>query len=348
MLDILLLNQARISAIEDLKKILEEKEGLQTEICRLQSEIAEVVTLNKLSPEKKMEMVDEPGLNAEVLSLKEELHTLRRENKLLTDEIGILQKKLSDVKSIDAGVFLTKEGNDSDSIRGNLEAECKDLREKLENLQILLDNMKHEKLHLEIERLQSSPREENDTRISLEVSQKQNELLQHKVESLEERLRISDEEIDAQIELYQTSVKEFHETLDSLKEESKKRSTRGKKNDMPWNFWSRMLLTLDGWFLEKKINFDEATLLREMARKRDSQIQDAFIACKDKSEHEAINILLNLTSPLKRSASLNSIKMRLNHYLYLSFDLYGVIFFYSSGLHIVHIAAEMAPVAKVN
>ncbi|CAA6661287.1 unnamed protein product [Spirodela intermedia] len=106
----------------------------------------------------------------------------------------------------------------------------------------------------------------------------------------------------------QASVKEFQETLSSLKEE----------NDMPWKFWSHLLLTLDGWFLEKKISIDDAKLLREMARKRDVRIRDAYIACKDKSDNEAVTILLNLTKSLK-----------------------------SSGLHIVHIAAEMAPVAKV-
>ncbi|MED6192878.1 putative starch synthase 4, chloroplastic/amyloplastic [Stylosanthes scabra] len=87
---------------------------------------------------------------------------------------------------------------------------------------------------------------------------------------------------------------------------------------MPWEFWSRLLLMIDGWSLEKKISMDDANLLREKVWKRDRRIKEAYMACKEQSETEAISAFLRLTS----SAT-------------------------SQGLHVIHIAAEMAPVAKV-
>ncbi|CAA7397654.1 unnamed protein product [Spirodela intermedia] len=373
--NILLLNQARISALEDLDNILVEKKGLHAEINRLEIELSEIGTRNKVSVEEKMDMngfegqVDEAKeeissgksfmkmerskhFNADgtftdidFLSLNEELCSLREENMSLKDDINILKKKLSDIKSADERVLLIEEkhsflesavkeqesdATDSVSKLATLENECSNLRRKVENLQMLLDSttkqadqvaellQKNEELQRKVEKLESFLKEENGYKISLESTKKHNELLQQKVEILEERLQISDQEIDSHIELYQASVKEFQETLSSLKEESKKRSVQLTSDDMPWKFWSHLLLTLDGWFLEKKISIDDAKLLREMARKRDVRIRDAYIACKDKSDNEAVTILLNLTKSLK-----------------------------SSGLHIVHIAAEMAPVAKV-
>ncbi|KAH0467281.1 hypothetical protein IEQ34_004519 [Dendrobium chrysotoxum] len=58
--------------------------------------------------------------------------------------------------------------------------------------------------------------------------------------------------------------------------------------------------------------------LREMVWKKDRQICEAYLACNGKHEHEAIVTFLKLTQPQT-----------------------------SQGLHIVHIAAEIAPVAKV-
>lgn len=361
LLDILLLNQARISALEDLDKILIEKEGLQAEISRLEIELSDIDTENKESAEEKMDMnvlesqVDKTkkeissGQNlvelerrkhfnpdgtftdVDFFSLNAELSSLREENMSLKDDIKILQNKLSDIKATDERVLLKEEEHsflksavkeqeskhadaaNSVSKLAALEEECNNLRGKLENLQILLDSttkqadqvvellQKNEELQSKVEKLESSLKEENEYKISLESAKKHNGILQQKVEILEERLQISDQEIDSHIELYQASVKEFEETLSILKEESKKRSIQLPSDDMPWKFWSRLLLTLDAWFLEKKISIDEAKLLREMARKRDVRIRDAYVSCKDKSDREAVTILLNLTKSFKRS-----------------------------------------------
>ena len=65
--------------------------------------------------------------------------------------------------------------------------------------------------------------------------------------------------------------------------------------DMPWEFWSQILLTIDGWMLEKKLSAKDAALLREKVRKRDRSIHDTYKACKEQNEHEAISAFLRLT-----------------------------------------------------
>ncbi|XP_028764808.1 probable starch synthase 4, chloroplastic/amyloplastic [Neltuma alba] len=85
---------------------------------------------------------------------------------------------------------------------------------------------------------------------------------------------------------------------------------------MPWEFWSQLLLIIDGWSLEKKISIQDAKVLREKVWKRDRCILETFMAVKEQSEDEIISALLATSAT-------------------------------SSGLHVVHIAAEMAPVAKV-
>ncbi|KAK4271809.1 hypothetical protein QN277_020444 [Acacia crassicarpa] len=85
---------------------------------------------------------------------------------------------------------------------------------------------------------------------------------------------------------------------------------------MPWEFWSNLLLIIDGWSLEKKISIEEAKVLREKVWKRDRSILHTYMSVKEKSEHEIISAFLATSAT-------------------------------SSGLYVVHIAAEMAPVVKV-
>ncbi|KAG2626190.1 hypothetical protein PVAP13_3KG327500 [Panicum virgatum] len=87
---------------------------------------------------------------------------------------------------------------------------------------------------------------------------------------------------------------------------------------MPSEFWSRISLLIDGWSLEKKISNNDANILREMAWKRDNRLREAYLSSGGMAERELIDSFLKMA-------------------------LTGT----SSGLHIVHIAAEMAPVAKV-
>nr|GEW61034.1 probable starch synthase 4, chloroplastic/amyloplastic [Tanacetum cinerariifolium] len=80
----------------------------------------------------------------------------------------------------------------------------------------------------------------------------------------------------------------------------------------------RLLLMVSAWSLEKNIHEDEAKILRGMTWKKDAHIQDVYMECKDKSDCKILAAFRNLTS----SSS-------------------------SSGMHVIHIAAEIAPIAKI-
>ncbi|KAK7363272.1 hypothetical protein VNO77_05408 [Canavalia gladiata] len=383
--NILLLNQARVRALEDLEKILAEKEVLQGEINILEMRLAETDARIKVAAQEKIhvellegqleKLRDElaqkgsaEGRHAELHDLQngvssdaypqshnesshpltEELNALRAENASLKNAIESFKTQLKDVKNNDERlVVLEKERSSLESALKDLESkvslsqedasklstlkfECKDLWEKVENLQSLLDKatkqadqaiivlQQNQDLRRKVDKLEASLEEANIYKLSSDKLQKYNELMQQKIKLLEERLQKSDEEINSYVQLYQQSVKEFQDTLDTLKEESKRRALDEPVEDMPWEFWSQLLLLIDGWTLEKKITVDDAKLLREKVWKRDRRISDTYMACKEQREDETISAFLGLLSSET-----------------------------SPGLHVIHIAAEMAPVAKV-
>lgn len=364
--DILLLNQARVQALDDLHKILGEKEALQGEINVLEMKLAETDARIKVATQEKIhvELLEdqlqklqneltcrggsESGEldiyenqnkipNGELVlnnngihSLSKELDSLRTENLSLKNDIEELKEELNNVKDTDERVvMLEKERSFLESSLKELESklstsqedvsklstlkvECKDLYEKVENLQGLLNKatkqadqailvlQQNQELRKKVDKLEESLDEANVYKLSSEKLQQYNELMQQKMKLLEERLQRSDEEIHSYVELYQDSVKEFQDTLNSLKEESKKRALDEPVDDMPWEFWSRLLLIIDGWLLEKKISANEAKLLREMVWKRDGHILDAYMTSKEKNEREAISTFLKLTSSSRR------------------------------------------------
>lgn len=263
-------------------------------------------------------------------SLTKELHLLRSENVSLKNDIQTLQEKLSNVSNTDQyPVFLEKErsilepslkdlefklstSQEDVSELSALKVECKDLRKRVEDLQVLLDKateqenkatlimQQNPELQEKVEKLEASLEEANVFKLSYEKFQLDNELMQEKIDLLEDRLQRSDEELHSYIKLYQESVNEFQDTLDTIKEASKNKAIDEPVNDMPLEFWSRILLLIDGWLLEKKISGDDAKVLREMAWRRDARIYDAYMACKEKNELEAVAMFLNLTSSSKR------------------------------------------------
>ncbi|XP_007025145.2 PREDICTED: probable starch synthase 4, chloroplastic/amyloplastic isoform X2 [Theobroma cacao] len=383
--NILLLNQARVHALEDLHKILSEKESLQGEINILEMRLAEADARIKVASQEKIhvelledqleklrnELIHRGGSGKSELelyenqnkiskeemllardrhvhSLSKEVDSLRTENLALKHDIQALKSMLSNVKDTNEHMVtlenersflesalkeleskLSVSQQDSSNISA-LKVECKDLWAKVENLQLLLDKatkqadqaisvlQQNHDLRKKVDKLEESLEDANVFKLSSEKIQHYNELMQQKMKLLEERLQKSDQEIHSYVQLYQESVQEFQETLDSLKEESKKRALDEPVDDMPWEFWSHLLLTIDGWVLEKKISSSDANLLREFVQKRDRRIHDAFMACKEKNEREVISKFLHLTSSQA-----------------------------SPGLYVIHIAAEMAPVAKV-
>lgn len=269
--------------------------------------------------------------NVPIDSLTKELHLLRSENAILKNDIHTLKEELSNAKNADQHLaFLEKERSVlesslkdlgsklSTSLEDGLElsalnAECMDLRKRVEDLQVLLDKatkqadqgilvlQQNQELQEKVEKLEESLEEANIFKLSSEKLQQDNELMQQKIDLLEDRLQSSDEELQSYIKLYQESVKEFQDTLDTIKEASKKTAIDEPVNDMPLEFWSRLLLLIDGWLLEEKISSDDAKLLKEMTWKRDARIYDAYMACKEKNELEAVALFLNLTSSPKRT-----------------------------------------------
>lgn len=371
--NILLINQARVRALEDLQKVLAEKKALQAEVNDLEMRLAETdarievadqekthVELMEGQLEKLRNELAEKGSteesNAElhelhndrIRSLTEELNSVREENASLKNAIESFKIQLNEVKNNDERlVVLEKERLFLESTLKDLESklsispedvselstlrvECKHLSDKVENLQLLLDKAteqadqavivleENQDLQRKVDKLETSLEEANVYKLSSDKLLKYNELMQQKIKLLENSLQKSDEDINSYIQLYQQSVNEFQDTLDILKKESKRKTLDEPVEDMPWEFWSQLLLLIDGWTLEKKIAVDDAKLLREKVWKKDKSISDVYMACKGKNEDEAISAFLGLTS----SAT-------------------------SPGLYVIHIAAEMAPVAKV-
>ncbi|KAL2343682.1 hypothetical protein Fmac_004967 [Flemingia macrophylla] len=285
--------------------------------------------------------------NDSIHSLTEELNSLRAENAYLKNAVESFETQIIDVKNNDERlVVLEKERSSFESALKDLKSklstsqddsklstltdECKDLWDKVENLQLLLDKatkqadqativlQQNQDLQRKVDKLEASLEEANNYKLSSDKLQKYNELMQQKIKLLEDRLQKSDEEINSYVQLYQQSEKEFQDTLATLKEESKKRTMDEPVTDKSWEFWSQLLLLIDGWALEKKISVDDASFLREKVWKKDRSICDTYMACKGQSEDEAISSFLGLLSSKT-----------------------------SPGLHVIHIAAEMAPVAKV-
>jgi DNA repair exonuclease SbcCD ATPase subunit len=367
MLDTLLLNKARVFALDDLERIFHEKDKLQGEINVLEMRLAENDAKMKVAAQEKIRVElleaqleklrnelaqrgatersvfdlyesqnnvfnkEAPLLqNSSVHSLSEELSLLRSENMSLKNDIEALREELSNVKNTDERVaILVKQhslmksslqdleskliaSEEDVSKLSSLKVECKDLWEKVDTLQALLDKatkradqailvlQQNQDLRKKVDKLEKSLEEAVVYKLSSEKLQQYNELMQQKMKLLEEHLQRSDEEIHSYVRLYQDSVQEFQDTLKSLKEESKKRALDEPIDDMPWEFWSHLLLIIDGWLLEKKISTDDAKLLREMVWKRDGRICEAYMESREKNEREAVSRFLKLTSSPKR------------------------------------------------
>lgn len=262
-------------------------------------------------------------LDINALPLGEELRCLRKENMLLMEDIQILKSRLSDMEQTEERVLiLEKEKSMLDATIKDLEfrlslaqedvsklaivkSECRSLQEKVENLQVLLENAteqanqadkvleQNHELQRKVEKLEVSLGEANASKTSSNKSEEYNEQLQLKIKMLEQRLQMSDQEILSKVHSFQESVKEFQNSFNKL-EGGKRNALVEPADDMPWEFWSRLLLTIDCWLLEKKISPSDAKLLREMAWKRDGQIRDTYLTCKGKNEQDAVEMFLKL------------------------------------------------------
>ncbi|XP_021303377.1 probable starch synthase 4, chloroplastic/amyloplastic isoform X2 [Sorghum bicolor] len=328
--NILLLNQARLQALGRADKILKEKEALEQKINILEMKLSETGTQSVLSSEVKS---DAEGLEFDVV---------KEENVLLKDDMNFLKAKLIEITETEESLFkLEKERALLDASLRELEctfisAQSDMLKlgplqqdawwEKVENLEDLLDStanqVEHAALTLDgyrdfpdkVEKLKASLGATNVSKFCLYLV----DILQQRLKSVEERFQACSHEMHSQIELYEHSIVEFQDTLSKLINESEKKSMEHYAEGMPSEFWSRISLLIDGWSLEKKISINDASMLREMAWKRDNRLREAYLSSRGMEERELIENFLKMALP-------------------------GT----SSGLHIVHIAAEMAPVAKV-
>lgn len=372
--NVLLLNKARVQALQDLEKILVEKEALQREMTNLEIKLAEKDSLLEVSAPDKVhadpgsetvptELFNSQGVSVDVLKgkniirssdvsdvhfLSEEIDSLRLENASLRSDLQLLKTQLNQIGATDNHVqMLEKERSVLESsLRGlqeeldssrqevsnlsALEFECKTMYQKVENLQELLDRatrranqaifvlQENQELRKKVDKLEDSLEEAKVYKLSSEKLQQYNDLMQQKIKILDQRLEKSDAEINGYVRSYEDSVKEFQDTLNHLKEEGKRRYVKEDQNDMPVGNWSGLLLRIEGWLLEKKVSMEDAKLMREMVWSRDGRICKAFLSCKAKNDDETICTLLQMISSSERP-----------------------------GLHVVHVAAEMAPVAKV-
>ncbi|XP_041994203.1 probable starch synthase 4, chloroplastic/amyloplastic [Salvia splendens] len=372
-MNINLLNDVRIRALEDLEKFLSEKKSLQGEINTLEMKLAETVARLKVATEEKIhvelledqleklriELSSREELEQDmnnvvsssqfdiVSSFSQEIDSLRSENMTLQDELQALKAELSHITGTEQRVQTLEDersllqssfrelecklaASHEDVLKiSSLKSERKSLYEKVEDIQTLLDKAteqaeqaiealkQNQELLKKVDWLEESVSKPN-YKLSSEKIQQHTELMQQNIELLDNRLQNSDEATHYYIKLCQDSMKEFQDTLNALKEESKKRQEHGSVRDKPSEFWSNLLLLVDGWFLEKKISVDQVKLLREMIWNRERSISDSYMSMQGKSEREIISTFLRLTSPTT-----------------------------GERLHIIHIAAEMAPVAKV-
>lgn len=264
--------------------------------------------------------------SSQIGSFSQELDLLRAENLSLKDELQVLKVELGNIRETDQRIQMLEEERSSleSSLKelefrfaashediskvSSLKSECNSLYEKVEDLQTMMDKatkqadqailvlQQNQELRKKVDQLEESLNEAGAYRLSAEKMQQYNELMQQKIRLLDERLQRSDEEIHSYVQLYQDSMKEFQDTLNKLKEESKKSGQDTSVDDKPAAFWSTLLLTVDGWFLEKKISVDQAKLFREMIWNREESICDAYMSSKEKNEREIIATFLKLTS----------------------------------------------------
>lgn len=73
--------------------------------------------------------------------------------------------------------------------------------------------------------------------------------LRDQVLLLEKRLSESDEEIRSQLEVYLAEVESFQTTLEDLKAENETGIVQVPVGEMPWDFWSGLLLRIDALML---------------------------------------------------------------------------------------------------
>jgi chromosome segregation ATPase len=316
-----------------LKTSVQEKSKiklLEQEVETLQERLSEGKELQNSFSQQNADYV-ELSRNVEKLkaeagksdSLTMEIEKLAKENVMLQRKLESLQSKLVDSNRKDE--IITQLLSEKDSIeKARAEAEKKlglaetkalelaklELEEQVtrENLQAsekgknsLVTNsrggVESQTVRDRFEQLQSQLLKLEAENETLKHAQLENEVLRSQIGILEQCLADSDADIRSQLQVYQAEVESFQNTIEQLKAVN---SVSPVVDDMPWEFWSSVLLSLDGWLLEKKLLFEDATALRELAWKRDSSIKDAFLTRKEATDDVILSGLEELLRKKKR------------------------------------------------
>ncbi|KAJ7552264.1 hypothetical protein O6H91_06G048000 [Diphasiastrum complanatum] len=226
------------------------------------------------------------------------------ENKVLKAEVDRLQSQLT---GFSAAKALRKGGPVLQRDRGTLDKGNLDGNRDIEALQ------------QEIFELQAELGKGEEERNILQKAQMENRILKEQVKMLRERLSESDAEIRSQLESYQTELVFFQASVRKLQLQIKAGMVQVPVGEMPWEFWSSLILRIDAWILAKSISVEDGAELWLMVWQRDARIRDAYVALQEEKEEKLVIAgLIELINSRKRP-----------------------------GLYIINIAAEMAPVAKV-
>ncbi|KAH7447872.1 hypothetical protein KP509_01G125000 [Ceratopteris richardii] len=374
--NILSLNQARMQNLEQLEQTLRENEALkeQVNVLKLRLEEADIRLKTADQEKSKIKLLEQ---EVEMLKEKEEINALSNdddgdhislsehmkamesesvklaavdvelkrfkiENETLHKEIKFLQNELANASK--EVKFLEQLKQERNSLQKKL-AESQGKVAEANSMALELAKLKLEK---QIERENpkrietSGPSLNNTEEYSNKVSkdsindleslvlklesdneilkkvQAENEELRTQIQLLEQSLVDSDALIRSQLESYQSEVETLYSSLENLKAEKVAHSEESRVVHVPWELWSHILTFIDKLLLEKKLSLSESAALREMAWRQELKIRDVFVTQKGQPDEDIVSGLLELLKAKKRP-----------------------------GMHIVHIAAEMAPVAKV-
>ncbi|KAG6554493.1 hypothetical protein Mapa_003871 [Marchantia paleacea] len=384
--NIILLNQVRARALEELENVRSVKDDLQGQVHVLSARLAEADAKAKLGDQAKEKnkflegelnslqaRLDEKEHEAKAaLQLKAEYVTLQQQAQNLAARLEASSAAGSEVKVLKSQIEAYEEEvknlrkcvadlNVKEEVVQQLEGEKQTIQEyahclelklaeveenEIENarlkareaaLQAELVRLKAELeetsdgsvvtpqlvtetdlLRKQLQALQESMKSAEEDQLALNMVQAENAALREQVQILQQRILESDTEIRQQLELYQDEVEAFQSSLEGLKADSGLGIAQVPVGEMPWDFWSNLLLRIDALMLGKQLSLDDGLELRIMAWRREARIRDAYVAVQNEKDADVAAGLTELTKLKKKP-----------------------------GYHVVHIAAEMAPVAKV-
>eukprot|EP00850_Spirogloea_muscicola_P010139 SM000058S18569 [mRNA] locus=s58:650359:657899:+ [translate_table: standard] len=254
----------------------------------------------------------ESALQAQVLELNDSIAKLT----------SLAEKKELDLRSLDESLVHERERIEDLTARAEMEKQ-----ERLAQEQAA--HRRERELVGDLQLLQSSIGAHEVERELFATTREEKEQLQQQVEMLREQLLRSDDQIWREVELYQSEVELLQASVASLTvdvEERESYAESGHANEeypqpvdrKSWEFWTHLLLRIDSLVMSNLLSHEQGTELRLMTWSKTWKIQDAYRKVKEEEDSQVAATLQGLVKP--RS---------------------------SPGMYIIHIAAEMAPVAKV-